>query len=553
MAGLWTPWLKPWPSCGDGRTTAESIALAAVSALAGGVVVPYALDFLGVGVVAPMTATVSAAIAVAVLLSSKPTVRSPAEVVVFGLALATTFATLLWLARPELLPPGSGPDLTHHLLLVDYIQQHGTLVHDPDAGAAIGEMAQYTPGLHVLTVVTAATVGLDPFFVLYPLVAIAIALKFGVFALCVLRLVDQHPAREPFAIAGTAGLFCLSPFTFGSIVHDSFFAQAVAELFALTMWWAVIVWDRRPSWWPIATFAVCGAATFLTWPIWIGPPVFAFALLLIVRSDLEARTRLVYFCGGVAPAAVAAAVHSLGRTAGLGLAATSGAVSVPRLTDLGWWLPAVAMAALALSTKSAGRRPLFAFSAALGAQSLALWWLASVRGASTPYMALKMMYLAVYPLVAAIVVAISRKTWSRGWSSAIVLVVVLVGARQIGSLPRPNPTVSRDLWTAAVWARERAPSACIDYLVGNEYTAYWLHLAVLRNRRSDARSTASSTYETQAAIARWLVDDTGPTHAVARLSVVPREIRDRVQMLYRSGDAAVLVRPGRCAAAPHGD
>jgi hypothetical protein len=533
-------------------TRAESIALALVTALAGAAIVPYLLDCVGLGVMPQSTAVAAAAGAVAVLLGSKPKKSPRGDLATFAASVAIAFATLLWLARPEWLPPGSGPDLTHHVLLVDYIQMHGTLVHDPDAGAAIGEMAAYTPGLHVLTVVAGSIAHVDPFLALYPVVAFAIALKFGVFALCLLRLLPQGPSRLPLAIAGVATLFLLSLYTLGSVVTDSFLAQAVAELFAVTMWWALILWDETPGWQPIFVFGLTGAATFLTWPVWIGALVLTLAAVLAVRTDVDGRRRMTYAAAALAPIAIVAAIHVFNHPTGLGLAATSGAVSVPRLRALGWSMP-VAVAALAISSRSRARRPVLAFAVALVAQALALWWVAQQRGASTPYMALKMMYLAIYPIVAAGVVAVSPVLRSRLSSSAIALLCVLAAGRHIALLPRVTPTVSRELWDAARWVRDRAPANCVDYLVGNEYTAYWLHLAVLRNPRADARSTNSGTYETQASFARWLVDTGGARYAIARLSIVPREIRDRVHVAYRSGDAAVLSRAGACSAAARGD
>jgi hypothetical protein len=56
----------------------------------------------------------------------------------------------------------------------------------------------------------------------------------------------------------------------------------------------------------------------------------------------------------------------------------------------------------------------------------------------------------------------------------------------------------------------------------------------------------NDTYLTQPSFARWLVDDGGPPYAIARWSVLPVEIRDRVKVLYRVGDAAVISRPTRC-------
>ncbi len=62
--------------------------------------------------------------------------------------------------------------------------------------------------------------------------------------------------------------------------------------------------------------------------------------------------------------------------------------------------------------------------------------------------------------------------------------------------------MSNDLWAAGRWARA-CPPDCVDYLVGNEYTAYWLHLAVLGNSR--ASRSRSDTFLTEPSFGRWLV------------------------------------------------
>ena len=141
-----------------------------------------------------------------------------------------TLAFLVRLAGPSLLPSGSGPDLTHHLLLVDYVDRHQSLVHDPDAGRYLGEMAHYTPGLHLLSVIGGVASGVNGFFAVFPVVALSVALKFGFFALVLLRLFEDLPARLLAAAAGTALVFSLSPFTIQSFTHDSFLAQVVGGL-----------------------------------------------------------------------------------------------------------------------------------------------------------------------------------------------------------------------------------------------------------------------------------------------------------------------------------
>ena len=185
---------------------AEALTLALVSALAGGVVAPYVFDGLGLDIAPRLTAGVILAAGIVVATTAAARNGRTADLLVPLAVCGTTTAVLLWLA-PDALPPGSGPDLTHHLLLAGYIQDHGTLVHDPNAAAAIGEMAQYTPGLHALSAVAATLLGTDAHFTIYPILVVAVALKFSLVALLVLRLVGDHPGRLALAIATIALLF----------------------------------------------------------------------------------------------------------------------------------------------------------------------------------------------------------------------------------------------------------------------------------------------------------------------------------------------------------
>ena len=110
------------------------------------------------------------------------------ETIAFAAIVAAVLAWLLWLARPSLLPLGSGPDLAHHLLLIDYIDRHAALPHDPQLGAILGEMVSYTPGTHLLATLAGAgrvrriSGGL-------PIVALAVALKTGLVFLIARRMV----------------------------------------------------------------------------------------------------------------------------------------------------------------------------------------------------------------------------------------------------------------------------------------------------------------------------------------------------------------------------
>ena len=112
-----------------------------------------------------------------------------------------------------------------------------------------------------------------------------------------------------------------------SFTRHFFFAQVVGELFAVGMWWALTVWDERPSTTMMAMCAMCGAAAFLTWPVWVGPPLVALAIVVAPRRDLPWRARITHVVVAIGPIAAVALVHAAGRTGAVVIAGTSGYVA----------------------------------------------------------------------------------------------------------------------------------------------------------------------------------------------------------------------------------
>jgi hypothetical protein len=477
--------------------------------------------------------------------------------VLYVAVVAAVLGYLAWIAWPALLPPGSGPDLTHHLLLIDYIERHGHLLDVRAAGAHLGEMAHYTPGLHLLTVIAGRLTGVDGFHALYPVVAGTVALKFGCFLLILLRLLSDHPARMPLALAGVLLVGVIPTFAVGSFLHDSFLAQVVSELFAMTAWWALVAWDQQPRRVTLLVFAAAIAAAFLTWPVWIGPPVVTLIVLIGIRQGIPMRERLVAGAMALALLVPVGAVHVTGRLTWTGIIGTSGAVHQPSPATLGWWLPALSIAGLLLATRARRYRTLTIFTAALLLQAVALALVATSRGATTPYMAIKMIYLGIYPgvagavlVVAAVVTAVSHlravarvPTIARAPMMAWIVVAMcgVLAANGAAAGWKTRPVVSHELWAAGQWARGTLPAACVDYLVDSEYTAYWLHLAVLGNPRATPRSTDDDTFLPAASFARWLMPG-GVPYAIADLRVLPNEIKRDVDVLQQFGAAAVIKR-----------
>ncbi len=244
----------------------------------------YAIDGLGFGIQS------WAAVAVAIVLTVPAVWLRPranhtpfADLAAWLGIVIFLIAIFLRMSWPSLVPPGRGPDLTHHLLLVDYIQQHGHLVHDRSLDGAMGEMAHYTPASHLLAVIAGVIFGVDGLRAFFPLVVICAALTSGF----VFLIARRNGLTMPYAIVAVALLFLPAQYFFGAFTHDGFLAQAVSTLFAVAAWWAIAQWDDQPTIAGAVTIAIFLVATFLSWPIWIGPPLLVFIALVFKRSQLS--------------------------------------------------------------------------------------------------------------------------------------------------------------------------------------------------------------------------------------------------------------------------
>src|SRR5262245_3241477 len=524
----------------------------------------YAIDRIGL-TIAPLAVLVAAlAAASAVFVGLRPSPHADrAETLALGAIAASVLAYLLWLARPSLLPVGSGPDLTHHLVLVDYIERHWRLVHDPALGAVMGEMADYTPGVHLLAALAGAWARTDGVHAMYSIVAVSVALKAAIVFAVAMRVLPRSLPRLPLAIAAIAMLFAPREYFLRSFTEHSFLAQVVSELFAVAMWWALVVWDAQPSIAASAVFAIAGAGAFLTWPVWIGPLLLTLAAIVALRRDVPVRDRLAALVTGGGPIALVAAVHAIGRTHAAGIAATSGFVVWPSLEMFGAWFVVLAAIGVVMSITIVPSRPAVWMIATIALQSAALFVVASRSGADRPYLALKMMYLAIYPLalvaamtLAAAVMAAGRafQTGQVGGSEGTVLpaalawvvvcaVAVVVG-RGLMREPRPVRVVSDPMYLAGKWARANLPPACVDYLVQDDDSAYWLHLAVLGNARQTDRTNDPATFDPKAALIRWIQPAGLPFAITGDFEALPKDIRTSVGVVQRFGPAAVLKRRG---------
>ena len=547
---------------------AEALAASAVTLLASTIVAACVTDWIGLAI-APLGAlaiSTTASAAVLVWLWPSAFANAPARsasaeaaarqaLIAFVAIVTTLLAWLLWLAGRSLLPPGTGPDLTHHLLLIGYIEQYWHLPRDPRLGAYLGEMLDYTPGSQLLAAIFGAWTRTDGLHALYPVVAFTVALKGGIVFLIARRLVSADAPRIRLAIVAVLLLMLPRAYFIGSFAQHSFLAQVVSECFAVAQWWALIVWDERPEMKPLVLFGLFGAATFLTWPVWIGPPVIVLSICVVFRRDLSMLDRAKHFGLAVAPICAAAVLHSAGRTRSFGIAAVAGFVLRPAPAVFGWAFLLVCGAGVCVGLFSRRTRTIPLFLGAIALQAEALYVFAHARGSATPYLGLKMTYLAIYPLAVAGAVGIAalwplvagstiRLAWRNSLVWGLVGLFAAAAVRSATAVPKPAATISEPLIRAGRWTRAHLDPGCVDYLVADGYSAYWLHLAVLGNARSIARSTKNETYEPRQALIRW-IEPRGLPYAIADdLAALPKDIRENVDVIAQFGPAAVLRRRG---------
>jgi hypothetical protein len=223
---------------------------------------------------------------------------------------------------------------------------------------------------------------------------------------------------------------------------------------------------------------------------------------------------------------------------------------------LGWWFIGLATTGVLFSLTTARGRGVALLVAAIALQAAALFVTARNAGAEAPYLSLKMFYLAVHPLAVGmallfaaawrIAVRTFRVPPERATALAwmVVVVVAIAVARPLAAAPRPRPVVTQPVLDAAHWAETQMPPGCIDYLMVDGYTAYWLHLAVFGHPRASGRATDDDTFIANKGLVRWILPNGLPLAIADDFETLPRDIRTNVDVLARFGPAAVVKRRG---------
>jgi hypothetical protein len=541
------------------RVTPETFIAAFVAASAAVMAAGYLIDAVGVAMHPALLAVAAAAGGVAALLAFRDSSPLPrGSSVLFGLVVTGTFAYLLWLGWPSLLPVTNGPDVVHHLLLIHVIQRTHHLVHGPELGPYLLEMVNYTPGAHIMAATVAGWLRLDALRVLLPVTAAFVAVKAGVIYMLALRIVPARAGASLHAAAAPVLLAVPGVYVLGSFFQFYFYSQVVSETFAMAMVLAAVNWARTGERRQLRLAAVCGVGVFLSWPVWLGPALAA-VLLAILGGAPAWRARFTAAAIVVVPIAVFGILHASTHAAGAAIIGSSGAVTRPSAENIGAAFAVLGLVGAMLAVRAAPARPVVALLLVTVLQALALAALDRRAGSASFYMPLKMVYLAVLPcavlgalaLATAIAAVSSRLPRVERAMVLVPLAVAVLLARGRIPMTRQHGPISEPSLAAGLWARGAVPPGCVDYFSRHWLTGYWLHLDVLGNPRLSDRMRAE-TFDFPDVVGKWIEGRGLPYAIVEDFAAVPRDARVDMVVLREFPPAAV-VQNRRPAPAPGSD
>jgi hypothetical protein len=465
----------------------------------------------------------------------------------FVFIVAGLFAYLCWLAWPSLLPIGQAPDLVHHLSLIHFIQHRHVLLHDHSFGQYLGEMDGYTPGSHLLTAVIADTLGLDGLRVVHPIGAAFIAIKAGVLYSIVLRVLPPGRRQPAAGLAGALLLLVPHAYLIRSLTWFHFFAQVIAETFAVAMVWCAVVWHQRGGRRWLVLFSVFGIAVMLCWPVWLPAPALMLAIVVLADRTAAWRTRVVNLLIAGAPIATVAAIYSATHTKSASVLASGGSTLEPSAAILPWVFVCLAAAGTAIAiVRRDTSIVILAFLSACAIEIAGLVVLQRALGASNFYLAYKTVHLVVYAGVVLAAIALEA-LWHvcrrRSVSDRAVWLLPAIVALWVwrGDLPRRPLTspITEPVYHAGLAAKTQLPSACVDYLVEHWLTAYWLHVDVLGNPRGSLEGGRFGYRET---LGRWIQPGSLPYAIAEDVDRLPNDVRQSIRVIRRFGPAGVVER-----------
>lgn len=505
----------------------------------------YLIDLFGAPI-APaliLAATVVELLVVARLRGVRWRRADRAEAFGLGVVLGGVFVFFVLPSLPTLYPPSSSVDAVHHFLLANYVVEQRGLPHDVVAlSPYLGEMAVYPPGLALIVAVAAQALGQSPLVILHPILALARALSAGYVFLAAYRALPGSRGRLMTALCAPVLLFVPATYWVGSLMGEQYYAaMALGEML-------VVAGLLSSGGWAMPLLASLGLV--LVYPSWL--PLLAAAALALTARGRDARRRVVAVIRFLAPVAALLALFAPGRLqAGASVLSWEGGAAQPALHGPAWGLLALAAGGLIVALRTRGKPwALLLLLGACVAYSTALWVCADVCHILAHYHFLKSLSVLAYPSavlaalgIGAVLAAtpLGRQTIAAAVSAVFVAAVAAAAVAQAPSI-RPVQVIDPDVVAVARWAEANVDPAQVGYRTRYGIGAYWLHVALLGNKR-ESFITDSFIELLPMTVDEWRHGGDWPTYLLMENLAEAEAGEEETPLLHRQGSAGLLARP----------
>ncbi len=501
-----------------------------------------------------------------------------AECLLFTLVVGGLLAYGLGLGGPGELPVGTTVDAVHQYGLTAYINQSGRLpIHALDQRLNLQDGLEYPPAFVILVSLLSQSTGFDPINLLHPVAALMAAIAAGATFAIVSLLLRGRLWR--LAGAGLAAGSVVLPYayTFGSFVSETYYAQVTAEALLMLSLFFLLTWRLQGDTPALILFGLAVSALFIAYPTLALIPLAAFGLAIVfsqqagnelsiknnrASADPPAKyRRLLTLATIYIPVGLLAILFLKDRwQTGFGTLGNEGEVLPPDLSRYGW--PVVILAAVGQLTtlfeQNVLPRLVALFGGLLALEGAGLWLLKVLASSGSYYAVFKLFYPAVYlwPILAVIGLdwllrwLVKRINLRRlYWVGAINLLsgMIIFGAFLATTWiahPQPErafaPITQPDV-EVAQWMRSnlKLSEYNVGYNVTSGASSYWLQVGLFKQPRgvhsNDLLHGEPLGFE------GWFYAPNSPQYLFT--DDLPKlALDERCQVLFRSGNAAVLTR-----------
>ena len=209
---------------------------------------------------------------------------------VSGLAFVVTLLYCLNQAGPfHNLPVGVTADSVHHYTLADYIQTYHALPLNASAAehARLVEMVTYPPAYHLSAALFSETSGINLAYILFPVVALLMALCHAATAAVAYTLLRPSFLRPVLALAAAGSAYLAYGFFFDTFMYWDFYGQVAGQTALALGFYFALHYYKTGYWLSLLLGGLAGSVLILAYTHWL--PMLGLALVAATLAQ-PART-----------------------------------------------------------------------------------------------------------------------------------------------------------------------------------------------------------------------------------------------------------------------